>query len=141
MQKLELPMISKKIVKSKDKTYKKFIKEENAVTKEQIYKTYKQQKNDVTKLTRKSKKMHYNEYFVKNNGNLKKLWVGINQIWTKTIVQKKIPWSIEIDVDGNVHTIIDLTHIANTFNLHYTAVAEKFWKNGNIMVINPILDI
>ena len=124
-----------KLIRAKDKTYKKFIKEENAVTKEQIYKTYKQQKNDVTKLTRKSKKMHYNEYFIKNNGNLKKLWVGINQILNKGNSTKNIPLSIEIDVDGNVHTITNPTHIANAFNLHYTTVAEKILKkrryNGN----------
>ena len=54
-----------KLIKTKDKTYKKFIKEENIVTKEQIYKNYKDQKNEITKLTRKSKKMHYNEYLSK----------------------------------------------------------------------------
>ena len=33
-----------KLIKTKDKTYKRFIKEENIVTKEQIYKTYKDKK-------------------------------------------------------------------------------------------------
>ena len=62
-----------KLIKIKDKTYKTFIKEENATIKEQLFSSYKQQKNEITKLTRKSKKIHYNEYFAKNNSNLKKL--------------------------------------------------------------------
>ena len=49
-----------------------------------------------------------------------------------------IPVSIEIDVDGNVHTITNPEDIANAFNSHYTTVAEKFSKNANIMAINPI---
>ena len=114
-----------KLIKTKDKTYKKFIKQENAVIKDQIFKTYKQQKNEVTKLIRKSKKIHYNDYFTKNNGNLKKLWVGINQIINKTSSSNNIPLSIEIDVDGNIHTITEPEDIANAFNSHYTSVAEK----------------
>ena len=46
------------LIKKKDKTYNKFIKQENAVIKGQILKTYKQQKNEVTKLIRKSQKIH-----------------------------------------------------------------------------------
>ena len=36
--------------------------------------------------------------------------------------------SIEIDIDGNVSTIVDPKEIANTFNSHYTSVAEKILK-------------
>ena len=79
--------------------------------------------------------MHYNEYFIKNNSNLKKLWNGINQIINKRSSSNNIPVSIEIDVDGNVRTITDPTDIANAFNSHYTSVADKILKkrkyNGN----------
>ena len=81
------PWITKdilKLIKTKDKIYKKFIKQKNTIIKEQIFKTYKQQKNEITKIIRISKKKYYNEYFTKNNGNLKKLWVGVNQILNKT---------------------------------------------------------
>ena len=33
--------------------------------------------------------------------------------------------SIKIDADGNVTTVTDSKDIANTFNSHYTTVAEK----------------
>ena len=68
-------------------------------------------------------------------GNLKKLLVGINQIINKTSSSNNIPLSIEIDVDGNIHTITEPEDIANAFNSHYTSVAEKILEqrkyNGN----------
>ena len=69
-----------KLVKSKDKTYQQFIKEKDPTAKEELNAKYKQQKNEITKLTRKAKKLHFNEYFAKNSANTKKLWAGINQI-------------------------------------------------------------
>ena len=47
------PWITKdilKLIKTKDKIYKKFIKQKNTTIKEQIFKTYKQQKNEITKI-------------------------------------------------------------------------------------------
>ena len=44
-----------KLIKNKDKTYQKFIKEENISIKEQLFSRYKQQKNEITKLIRNSK--------------------------------------------------------------------------------------
>ena len=38
------------------------------------------QKNEITKLIRQSKKTYYNGYYSKNNTNIKKLWIGVNQI-------------------------------------------------------------
>ena len=132
------PWISKsilKLIKTKDKTYQKFIKEDNISVKEQIYSRYKQQKNEITKLTRNSKKMHYNEYFSKNSSNLKKLWVGVNQIINKNKNSNNPPVCIEIDIEGNVNTITNPQDIANAFNSHYTKVAEKILSkrkyNGN----------
>ena len=37
-----------------------------------LFANYKQQKNEITKLIRQSKKTYYNEYFSKNNTNIKK---------------------------------------------------------------------
>ena len=125
------PWITKdilKLVKAKDKTYKQLIKEEDSNKKEYLMCTYKQQKNEITKLIRKSKKLHYNEYFVKNSTNVKKLWAGINQIINKRKNSSSTPVCIEIDNDGNVNTITDPKEIANAFNSHYTTVAEKILK-------------
>jgi len=55
------PWINKeiiKLIKSKDKTYKKFINEKKASTKDQLFNQYKQQKNEVTKSVRNSKKAY-----------------------------------------------------------------------------------
>ena len=117
-----------KLIKNKDKTYQKFIKEENISIKEQLFSRYKQQKNEITKLIRNSKKMHYNEYFSKNSTNLRKLWTGVNQILNKNKSSSNIPLCIEIDVDGNVNTINNPEDIANAFNSHYVTVAEKILK-------------
>ena len=117
-----------KLIKNKDKTYQKFIKEENISIKEQLFSRYKQQKNEITKRIRNSKKMHYNEYFSKNSTNLRKLWTGVNQILNKNKSSSNIPLCIEIDVDGNVNTINNPEDIANAFNSHYVTVAEKILK-------------
>ena len=117
-----------KLVKSKDKTYQQFIKEKDPTAKEELNAKYKQQKNEITKLTRKAKKLHFNEYFAKNSANTKKLWAGINQILNKGNNSSNTPVCIEIDNDGNVSTIVDPKDIANTFNSHYTSVAEKILK-------------
>ena len=93
--------------------------------KEYLMYTYKQQKNEITKLIRKSKELHYNDYFVKNSTNVKKLWAGINQIVNQRKNSSSTPVCIEIDNDWNV-TITDLKEIANAFNLHYTTISEKF---------------
>jgi len=110
-----------KLIKSKDKPYTKFIKEQNTILKEQLTIKYKQLKNVITKLTRKSKKLYYDEYFAKNSTNIKKLWVGVNQIINnKSKDSANNPTFIEIDVDGNIRTVVDPANIANGFNSHYT---------------------
>ena len=58
----------------------------------------------------------------------KKLWSGINQIINKTNNKTNNPVCIEIDIEGNITAIIDPKQIANTFNDHYTSVAERILK-------------
>ena len=114
------------LIKSKDKTYTNFIKEQNTILKEQLTIKYKQLKNEITKLTRKYKKLYYDGYFARNSTNIKKLWVGVNQIINnKSKASANNPTCIEIDEDGNIRTVVDPVDIANAFNLHYTLVADK----------------
>ena len=123
------PWITKnilKLIKVKDKTYKKLTNETDEAKKVELQNKYKEQKNEITKLTRKSKKLHFNEYFAKNNRNMKKLWAGINQIINKRKNTSNTPVCIEIDNDGNISTIVDQNEIADAFNSHYTTVADKF---------------
>ena len=69
--------------------------------------------------------MHYNEYFSKNSSNLKKLWVGVNQIINKNKNLNNLLVCIEIDIKGNVNTITNPQDIADAFNSHYTKVVEN----------------
>ena len=138
------PWITKdilKMIKLKDKTYQKIVKEENVITKTQLNETYKGQKNEITKMIRKSKKIYYNEYFAKNSSNNKKLWAGINQIINKCNNKTNNPMCIEIDVEGNVTTVTDPREIANAFNSHYTTVAENILKNADIEAIDPTMPV
>ena len=102
-QKLK-PWINKdilKLVKIKDKIYAKFIKEKNSVKKQDLFKDYKTKKNEITKQIRCSKKAFYDEYFTKNSKNLRKLWIGVNQIINKAPNSNSSPTCIEIKEDGN----------------------------------------
>ena len=74
--------------------------------------------------------MHYNEYFSKNSSNLKKLWVGVNQIINKRKSSHNPPVCIEIDIEGKMNTVTNPQDIANAFNSHYTKVAEKILSKG-----------
>ena len=67
-------------------------------------------------------------YFTNHSKNIKKLWVGVNQIINKKNQSSSGPLCIEIDIDGNVHTVIDPQEIANTFNSHYASVANNILK-------------
>jgi pyruvate/2-oxoacid:ferredoxin oxidoreductase beta subunit len=93
------PWITKnilKLIKVKDKTYKKLINETDEAKKVELQNKYKEQKNEITKLTRKSKKLHFNEYFAKNNRNMKKLWAGINQIINKKTILATLQFVLKL---------------------------------------------
>ena len=122
------PWISKEILKlinKKDNIYRKFLKEKNPDKKQELYNKYKKMKNEITKTIRTSKKQYYNEYFNNHSTNIKKLWVGVNQIINKKHQSSTGPMCIEVDIDGNVHTVVNPQEIANAFNSHYASVASK----------------
>ena len=113
-----------KQIKLKDKTYHKFVKENNPETKQYLLSEYKSKKNEITKLIRSAKKIYYSNYFEENCNNAKKLWRGINQIINKTKSTDSSPVCIEIDIDGNTKTITDPKVFADEFNNHYTTVSS-----------------
>ena len=127
-----------KLIKNKDKIYKRYIKEQNISIKDQLLSKYKQQKNEITKLIRNSKKMHYNEYFSKNSNNLKKLRTGVNRILNRNEGSSNTSVCIEIDNDGNVNTISNPEGIANAFNSHYTKYCAIIKSNDKRSKINKI---
>jgi len=117
-----------KLIKKKDNIYIKFLKEKNPDNKQELNNKYKRIKNEITKTIRTSKKLYYNENFTNHSTNIKKLWVGVNQIINKKHQSSSGPLCIEIDIDGNVHTVVNPQEIANTFNSHYASVANKILK-------------
>ena len=87
---------------------------------------HRQRKSEITTVIRASKKLYYNEYFSQNSNNMQKFWAGINQIINnKPKPSDSGPTCIEIDVEGNIQTIVDPYEIANKFNSHYTSIADK----------------
>ena len=80
-------------------------------------------------MIRCSKRSYYNEYFAKNNKNVKKLWVGINKIVNNVKNKDQGPTCIEIDNNGTTLNITKPTEIAEEFNKHYSNVADKILNN------------
>ena len=116
-------------IKIKDKLHSQYIKEHDPVKKLQLQNNYKLKKNKITKMIRCSKRSYYNEYFTKNNKNVKKLWVGINQIVNNVKNKDQGPTCIEIDNNGTTLNITKPTEIAEEFNKHYSNVADKILNN------------
>ena len=101
-----------KMIKIKDKLHSQYTKEHDPVKKLQLQINYKVKKNEITKMIRCSKRSYYNEYFAKNNNNIKKLWVGINQIVNNVKNKDQGPTCIEIDNNGTTVNITKPTEIA-----------------------------
>ena len=124
----EKPWINNSIldkIKHKDKIYKKFTNAKNQTIKEQHQYNYKKLKNEITNNIRKNKQLFYQDYFIKNSQNAKKMWEGVNQIIHTKTKNKFSPNCIEQIINNNKLTITDPKDIANTFNNHYTSVANK----------------
>ena len=72
--------------------------------------------------------MFYNDYFSKNSKNLRKLWAGINEIINTKLKSNFIPSCIETKLNGKLTTITEPKQIADTFNDHYTTIADNILK-------------
>ena len=116
-------------IKNKHKIYNQYLKSKNLIIKNDLLNKFKLLKNDITKQIRQSKRDHYNGFFQKYRHNARKLWQGINEIINTKTKNKFMPTSIEIEVDKKLITITDEKQIANTFNQHYTTIAEKILKS------------
>ena len=67
-------------MKSRDKTYKEFIKEKDPSLRNTLHTRYKRIRNLIISLIRSSKKDHYAFYFEQHKSNVKKTWEGIRNI-------------------------------------------------------------
>ena len=82
--KLFLETISNQLIvesiNKKNKLFNKYVKCKNVVRKNALFEEYKQHKNRLLQTTRLSKKTFFQNYFIKNSKNVKKIWDGIKQI-------------------------------------------------------------
>jgi len=106
-----------KSINKKNKVYKKFIKSKD----QQYYIQYKYYREILNRLIRKNKRNHYNNYFATNINNIKKIWIGINELTNRKVKNRENITCLNI----NNEIISDPSNVANHFNRYFTSVAKK----------------
>ena len=104
-------------IQLKNKLYRKWIK-----TKSTYYHAkFKLYRNKINHLLKISKKKYYNEYFIKNSKDSKKVWKGIKEI----VKSKPQQFKCTKIMNGN-QEISDPKLIANIFNNYFSNVGKNF---------------
>ena len=115
-------MLTKGILKSmrvKRKLFKYFKDTQNR----DYYHRYKTYRDLLNKLCKKSKKMHYKTFFIKNANDTKKTWNEINKILNR---KKTTGKNFQLLLNGILTS--DKKRIANNFNHYFVNVAENLSK-------------
>ena len=107
----------RKSIKIKDLYYGKFMR----TKKSDWYDLYKKYRKMIKRLTFLSKQSYYKSYFENNKNNSRKTWDGIRNIINQS--HKKQNNNIFLNYKGK--TIFDQKSVANTFNQHYSTIADK----------------
>ena len=107
-----------KIIKHKNKLYKKYINNHKSKF---WYNRYRTVCDSVKLKIKEAKKSYFSWYFKTNMNNSKKIWKGINEIIHNKY--KKDAEEIFLDDDGSI--ITDQKTVANRFNKFYTTIASK----------------
>ena len=113
----------KRSIKVKNNFYKKFLK-----TKSSYYHSkFKYYRNKINHLLKLSKRKYYNQYFLENSNDIKRVWNGIKQIiHCKPKASQKAVRTIKNDVE-----LIDPLKIAEAFNTYFSNVG------GNLADLIP----
>ena len=117
------PWLTRGIIKSimvKRKLFRHFKNSQN----KDFYIKYKIYRDLINKLCRKSKKMHYKSFLIKNANNIQKTWSEINKILNRKRKEER-----NINLLLNDFITSDKKKIANSFNLYFTNVADNLYKN------------
>ena len=67
-------------MRKRDTAYGKYIRAKDPLNKPRLHDDYKTLRNQVIQQLRRSKYAYFKSYFLKNSGNIRNLWKGINQI-------------------------------------------------------------
>lgn len=86
-----------------------------------LHNNYKQYRNLIVDLIRKSKKQHYQKYFIENSNNIRKTWDGIKTIISISKMKSTVPTSLKINNKINNNPV----DIANCFNNYFSTVGVK----------------
>ena len=127
----DVPWVTKGILKSrktKNKLYKKFIKNPNERN-ESIYKTY---RNKFNKIEKAAKKHYYNNKFNEHKGNLKYSWKLIKEILNKNKFKMELPDNFKEDDI----LISDPVEISNKFNEYFINIGPKLADKINDNNVN-----
>ena len=141
-----------KSVKRKNKLYKTFLKNPSGKN-ETKYKKYKNKLNHIIKI---SKKIYYEEKFIKYKSNAKMVWKTLNELLNKKRKNRELPR--EFFESNSSNTIQDPLEIANKFNEYFVNVGPKLAekirtdsdasyhnylsnKNQNSMFLEPTTEV
>ena len=84
---------------------------------------YKYYRNKILPLTQISKKAYYHKYFEDNFANIKKTWIGINNIITYKKKNVRSITSLKFPNNNTIAT--DVNEIPNILNKHFSSVGNK----------------
>ena len=117
------PWITSGIIKSISKRnflHRKFIQSKNPDTKSQLHIQFKSYRNLIVTLCRQSKSNYFTDYFNRHSTNMRKVWLGVNNLISFKSSKSQNP--ISISVRNSVLT--DPEIVANNFNDFFTSVAD-----------------
>ena len=94
------PWLTKQIldaIRERDSVYKRFVKAKDSDLKTELCNQYKTLRNKVNDDIRDSKKIYFQNFFVKNANNIKNTWKGIKSIICLKSSRKSQPNSIMVN--------------------------------------------
>ena len=113
-------------MKQRDIAYGKYVRSKDPTAKASLHDRYKVLRNQATQKLRRSKYGYFKNYFIKNSGNIKNLWKGINQIVNVKSKSYDYPTHME-DKEGK--SIDSPADISNHFNDYFSNIAQSILDN------------
>ena len=106
----------------RDLIYRRFLNATNLTHKEDMLKLYKKYRNLIVVLLRKSKILHFRDYFQQNSANIKKMWDGV-----KSIIQtsRRKSQFTPRRITSNGHDVSSPKDIASAFNEHFSSIGKN----------------
>ena len=118
------PWITRDILKSisqRDKIFKLFVREKDAIEKANHYIDFKLKRNEIVNSIRESKRSYYRNFFQENISKPKNIWKGVNELVSlKPSKSKRANFTLDI----NKKSKSELLKIVKEFNKYFTNIAD-----------------